>query len=93
MSGLHDTELDPIIITFISRRKKRRIINEREVVEALEEKWKPHVSVQWVNLEDFTFHEQLHLIRRSSVLIGMHGAGFGASSILAIVFSFSNKHC
>jgi len=64
------------IVTLISRRKRRQILNEAQLITAIQSKWKDRVGVIQIHLEEFNFHEQMQIIRSSAILIGMHGAGF-----------------
>ena len=59
----------------------RKISNEDEIVAALRECF-PDVEVQKVALERLPIKEQLGLVHRTDVLIGMHGAGFGFCQML-----------
>jgi len=55
-------------ITFILRRGKREIKNIDFV--------KAHLSgVDYIYLEDYTIREQLNIISKTNVMIGVHGAG------------------
>ena len=77
-------------ITLISRQDPlsghgfttRKIANEDEIVAALRERFSD-AEVTKVALERLPMKEQLSLMHRTDVLIGMHGAGFGFCSVLA----------
>ena len=61
-------------IVLISRRNATRIfINEAEIVEMLKTIKKANVKV--VDLAQISFEEQVRLMRNTSILIGVHGAG------------------
>ncbi|XP_072383686.1 EGF domain-specific O-linked N-acetylglucosamine transferase isoform X1 [Diabrotica undecimpunctata] len=64
-----------IRITFLSRETKfRRILNERELVDAL--KQNENYDVQLVVFSrDVPFKKQLEIARNSDVFVGIHGAG------------------
>ncbi|KAH8413423.1 hypothetical protein KR009_010992 [Drosophila setifemur] len=63
-----------IRITYLSRRTKyRQVLNEQELLEALEDN--QDYSLQRVSYERLSFTEQLAITRNSDILIGMHGAG------------------
>jgi hypothetical protein len=52
-----------------SRQKKRFIVNEKELIHRLEEK-----GFKVIYFEDYTFWEQLHLMKHAQVLVAPHGA-------------------
>jgi hypothetical protein len=60
------------LVTLISRRNKRVILNEPELVRILRSM---HVDVVVASLETMPLYEQVLLFRRTSVLVGMHGSG------------------
>lgn len=62
-------------VTFLSRQTKyRRIINEDELVEALDHH--PDYDVKKVTYSrEISFKEQLAITRNTDILIGIHGAG------------------
>lgn len=60
------------LVTLISRRNKRLILNEPELVA---ECHKLGVDVVVASLETMPLYEQVLLFRRTSVLVGMHGSG------------------
>lgn len=62
-------------ILLLSRRRRRVIINEQELVTQLQ-RLIPNCDVTVVSFESMPFHEQINLVRRAHLLIGMHGAGF-----------------
>lgn len=62
------------VITLVSRRNKRLILNEDEVIAALKAAF-PHARVVLAVLEDLNLYAQLLLFRRTSVLIAVHGSG------------------
>ena len=52
----------------------RKIKNEFELLESLREQY-PRADIQGVQFDRLTFKEQLELVSRVDILIGMHGAG------------------
>ncbi len=74
-------------ITLISRQDSgqfcldRKISNEDEIVLALRTRF-PDTEITKVALERLSIREQVSLIHRTDVLIGMHGAGLGLCPIL-----------
>lgn len=60
------------VVTIISRRNKRFILNEADIVRAvLALGGEPVIA----SLETMPLYEQVRLFRRTSVLVGMHGSG------------------
>lgn len=59
----------------------RKISNEDEIVAALQKNF-PGVEIRKVVMEKLPMKEQLELIHRTDILIGMHGAALGFSMIL-----------
>lgn len=66
---------DKIVITFIVRSTKRKIVNLEELEETITSRWRDYVHVQMVNLEDHNLSDQIRIMRNTSILVGMHGAG------------------
>lgn len=64
-----------VVITFISREKKRRILNVEEIKSFISMRWEDNIHIQEYNLEDYTLSEQISIMRNTSILIGIHGAG------------------
>lgn len=67
---------DPTIATdilFISRKKasRRHLLNEKECIDYLSKEY----SVRTISLEDYSLIEQIHIVRSSKVLVGLHGSG------------------
>jgi hypothetical protein len=62
----------PDLVVYVSRRKARgrKILNEDALLARLN-----GLAVVNVCLEDFTFRDQVALMSRTKVLVGMHGAG------------------
>lgn len=78
---LEQLELDPehgmpapakVRVGIISRRRKRFILNEDELVRAV---LALGFEVQILPLEEMTLYEQLAALRMTTVLIGIHGSG------------------
>ena len=64
----------PLILTFVDRKEKRRLINKDLYVEKLRSKF-PAVKIQMVNFATLSFVEQIRIARRTDILVGVHGAG------------------
>ena len=60
------------VLTLISRRNKRVILNEHELVAAAEALG---MEVQLVALERMPLFDQMRAFRRTTVLVGIHGSG------------------
>ena len=58
----------------------REMKNEDEVIGSIRNM--STVDVVGVNWSEYTFEEQLYLVRNASVIIGMHGAGITVSQRL-----------
>ena len=71
-----------LVLTFIDRREKRRLIGKEDFVEELKKTY-PDVKVQMVNFAAIPFSEQLKVIRDTDVLVGVHGAGLTHGLFLA----------
>jgi len=72
--GLHELHksLERPVLTLISRRNKRVILNEHELVEAAQALG---MEVQLVALERMPLYDQMRALRRTTVLVGIHGSG------------------
>jgi hypothetical protein len=66
------SDADRSLIVYVSRRKARGrfVLNETEVLRSIS-----HFATQVVCFEDMSFREQVALLSRTKVLIGIHGAG------------------
>ncbi|EER45027.1 DUF563 domain-containing protein [Histoplasma capsulatum H143] len=64
----------PLVLTFIDRKEKRRLINQDQYIERLKAKF-PAVEVNVVDLAALPFREQIKLVRHTDILTGVHGAG------------------
>ncbi|MCJ1432474.1 hypothetical protein MMC27_001831 [Xylographa pallens] len=64
----------PLILTFIDRKEKRRLINKELYIEKLRSKF-PAVEIQMVDFATLSFVEQIRIARRTDILVGVHGAG------------------
>ena len=73
----------PDQLTFVSRSlaKQRKLANEEEFIEALRERL-PHARIECVLLEHLTPLEQISMMSRTKLLVGMHGAGLTHSVFL-----------
>ena len=63
-----------ITVTYIKRTGARRLLNEDDHIAHLKEAL-PHAVVEVVQFEQLTFEQQLETVRRTDVLVGVHGAG------------------
>lgn len=70
---------DKVKIGLISRRRKRFILNEYELVQSLE---KLGYECVILPLETMTLYEQMQQLRSVDVLVGMHGSGLDNSVFL-----------
>ncbi len=64
-------EKNPIIYISRTSAKKRRILNEKDLIINVLEKY----NVSIFRLEEFPFHEQLEIIHSAKIIIAPHGAG------------------
>lgn len=64
----------------ISRRRKRFVLNEAELVVAMLENM--NVEVQLLPLESMTLYEQLAALRATTILVGIHGSGLNNAIFL-----------
>ena len=64
----------PLVLTFIDRKEKRRLIDKELYIEKLKKKF-PAVQVQLVDFAPLSFTEQLKIARQTDILVGVHGAG------------------
>ncbi|KKZ67813.1 hypothetical protein EMCG_06523 [[Emmonsia] crescens] len=64
----------PLVLTFIDRKEKRRLINQERYIERLKAKF-PEVEVNVIDLAALPFSEQIKLVRHTDILAGVHGAG------------------
>jgi hypothetical protein len=71
---INDQHYLPFCVTYVSRSKsfRRKIINENELFQSFIEN---QIEFNVVNCEDMKFVEQVELFKKSSVIIGPHGAG------------------
>ena len=65
---------EPLVLTFIDRQAKRHLIDQEHYIETLKSKF-PAVDIQSVDFANHSFAEQLSLVRRTDILVGVHGAG------------------
>ncbi|KAJ6263290.1 EGF domain-specific O-linked N-acetylglucosamine transferase [Drechslerella dactyloides] len=64
----------PVNVTFIDRRGSRKLTNSRELINTLKKAY-PSVHVNVVDMAPLTLRQQLDIIVRTDVLVGVHGAG------------------
>lgn len=78
--GLYDVKPTRPLVALLSRRNKRLILNEPELVAVVRglagmPPGAPRVRVELASLETMTLYEQIRLFRRATVLAGIHGSG------------------
>lgn len=61
----------PLVITFINRTTKRRLLNQPALLASL----RPTIHLNVVDFADLPFADQLSLARSTDLLVGVHGAG------------------
>ena len=59
-------------ISIFSRRGDRLILNEEELEEKLKKRYR--LPVKFIRLEDLNFHEQLEILSKTMIAVGMHGS-------------------
>lgn len=64
----------PLMLTFIDRREKRRLIDQDRYFARLNSKFSA-IEIQLVDFASLSFLEQLKKVRRTDILVGVHGAG------------------
>ncbi|RVD85763.1 uncharacterized protein DFL_004070 [Arthrobotrys flagrans] len=64
----------PINVTFIDRKGSRKLINSKELTDALIAAY-PKVNVNVVDMAKLSLKEQISLVVNTDVLVGVHGAG------------------
>jgi hypothetical protein len=68
----HSRGAEAPLVTLISRRDKRFVLNEATLVRVV---LALGVRVKVATLEDMPLYEQAHLLRSTDVLVGVHGSG------------------
>lgn len=63
-----------LVLTFIDRKEKRRLIDKGKYIESLKSKY-PAIKIDLVDFAEFSFSEQLKIARQTDILVGVHGAG------------------
>ena len=64
----------PLVLTFIDRREKRRLVEKEDYVEELRRTY-PKIQFEMADLAALNFAEQLQVVRNTDILVGVHGAG------------------
>jgi len=64
----------PLVVTYLNRTGSRQLRDFGGMVERLQGKY-PLVEMQLIELEDMAHREQLQIIRKTDILVGVHGAG------------------
>jgi protein O-GlcNAc transferase len=79
----HGTEHDnrKLTITFIDRKDKRRLVNQEKLLAGLREKY-PNANIQAVDFAAYSLEDQIHIARKTDILVGIHGAGLTHSLVL-----------
>ncbi|KAE9971924.1 hypothetical protein EG328_005296 [Venturia inaequalis] len=72
----HDPVIDdrPLVLTFIDRREKRRLVNIDSYIKALQRQF-PAVKIQTVDFASISFEDQARISSETDILAGVHGAG------------------
>lgn len=71
----------PLVLTFISRKEKRSLIDKDSYIRALKTRY-PRLEISLVDFASLTFAEQIATVRRTDILAGVHGAGLAHSMFL-----------
>lgn len=88
---------DPLVVTFIDRTTKRRLVNQAELLDALH-LHHPDIQLNVVDFAQLSFTEQLAIDRSTDILVGVHGAGLThgmflpRDSVLVEIQPFGFKH-
>ena len=78
--GFYQLEADaqaddrPLTLVFIDRRGTRRLMEKGRYFSILKSKF-PALNVEVVDFAELSMLEQLQLVRRTDILVGVHGAG------------------
>lgn len=67
-------QTDDVVITFINRVGSRRLVDQDDYLDQVQAAF-PHTNVQSIDFAAIPFHTQLEIIRNTTVLVGVHGAG------------------
>ncbi len=78
LDKLHESLTRPVL-TLISRRNKRVLLNEHQLVAVAE---RLGMEVQIVALERMPLYDQIKALRRTTVLAGIHGSGLSNAMFL-----------
>ena len=87
--------IDRVVVGIISRRRKRFILNEYELVASVEALGYDCILLPF---ESMTLYEQMKALRSLDVLIGMHGSGLDNAiflhpgSVLVQLLPYKNDH-
>lgn len=73
VEDIPETEPRPLKLTFIDRTGHRRLVNKKSNLERLQIKY-PDLEIELIDLAAISFSEQLNIIRRTDILVGVHGA-------------------
>ncbi|KAL4894412.1 DUF563 domain-containing protein [Aspergillus ambiguus] len=82
--GLEDWKpqrTEHISLTFINRTQSRRLIDQEEYLKIIQSRF-PNVEVLSIDFAAIPFRKQLEIIRRTDILLGVHGAGLTHSMFL-----------
>ncbi|TPX34304.1 hypothetical protein SmJEL517_g03031 [Synchytrium microbalum] len=71
-NSTNDTDSQPDVIIIVSRTLNRLILNEKELATSLSHEFK--LETHFLRMEEMTFEEQIKLLRRARIVLGMHGS-------------------
>ncbi|KAI9733653.1 MAG: hypothetical protein M1834_003255 [Cirrosporium novae-zelandiae] len=63
-----------VTLTFINRQGQRKFLDQDHHLKQLQSRY-PRIKVQSIDFAALTFPEQLRVIRKTNILVGVHGAG------------------
>ncbi|KIW92028.1 uncharacterized protein Z519_03604 [Cladophialophora bantiana CBS 173.52] len=88
---------DPLVITYIDRTTKRRLVDQARLLDALRLRH-PTIQLNVVDFAQLPFAQQLAVDRSTDILVGVHGAGLThgmflpRGSALVEILPFGLKH-
>lgn len=63
-------------IVYVVRKGKRQLLNDKEIISALKEKYNETYNIIVVDFDGKSFQEQINIMNGCILFIGAHGAGF-----------------
>ncbi|KAK5163044.1 uncharacterized protein LTR77_010979 [Saxophila tyrrhenica] len=63
-----------LVLTFVDRKKSRRLLQKVEYLEALEARF-PHMTIRLVDFAELDLADQIQIAHSTDILVGVHGAG------------------